>query len=183
MFYGDDGTGHPRKIFHIIDRAIRLADGQLIPDKTTKTLLSAYVDCWFKRNGPFLDLYSDGESALNCDEAKSELKRLGTTLKVKAPGQHAAIIERRNAVLRHVLHMIEADLKRCGIKIPFDRILGEGIFVSNAFTFYNGVSPTNAHTGRQPACLPDPENPDSFQKAKILTDCVNNASARLVLMQ
>ena len=100
-----------------------------------RTLLSAYVNSWFKRNGPFKTLYSDGESALNCDAAKAELKRLGTDLKIKAPGQHAAIVERRNAVLRHVLHMIEADLKRCGIKIPFDRILGEAIFVSNAFTF------------------------------------------------
>ena len=40
LFYGED-----KKIFHIIDRAIRLADGQLITHKTTETLLSAYVDC------------------------------------------------------------------------------------------------------------------------------------------
>ena len=30
----------------------------------------------------------------------------------------------------------------------------------NAFTFYNGVPPYNAHTGRQPAFLPDLENAD-----------------------
>ena len=29
------------------------------------------------------------------------------------------------------------------------------LFVVNAFPFYNGVSPYNAYTGRQPAFLPD----------------------------
>ena len=53
--------------------------------------------------------------------------------------------------------MIETDLKKCGIKLPFDRVLGEGIFVSNAVTFKNGVSPINAHSGCQPACHTDDE--------------------------
>ena len=63
-----------------------------------------------------------------------ELQRLGITLKAKALGQH-------------VSNLIDADLKRCGIKLPFGRILGEGIFV-------------NALTGRQPACLPELGNAD-----------------------
>ena len=58
------------------------------------------------------------------------------------------------------MHLIEADLKRFGADITFKRLLGEGFFVCNAFTFYNGVSPYNAYTGRQPACLPDLENAD-----------------------
>ena len=109
-----------------------------------------FPGCWCKRSGPFQTLYSDGESGLNCQGAINELKRLGTILKVKARGQHASIIERRNAILRHVLHMIEADLRRLGITLSFDTTLGEGIFVTNAFTFHNGVSPYNSLTGRQP---------------------------------
>ena len=58
------------------------------------------------------------------------------------------------------MHLIEEDLKRHGAEIPFGRLLGEGLFVCNAFTFYTGVSPYNAHTGRQPAFLPDLENAD-----------------------
>ena len=42
MFYGDD-----TKIFHIIDRAIRLAGGQLIVDKTIEMLLSLGDICRF----------------------------------------------------------------------------------------------------------------------------------------
>ena len=37
----------------------------------------------------------------------------------------------------------------------FTRLLHEAMFVSSAFTFYNGVAPCNALHGRQPACLPD----------------------------
>ena len=101
-----------------------------------------------------------GESGLNNEESNKELKRLGTVLRVRAPGQHANLIESRNGVLRHVMHLVEEDLKRHGAEIPFGRLLGEGLFVCNAFTFYNGVSPYNAHTGRQPAFLPDLENAD-----------------------
>ena len=87
LFYNND-----HKIFHIIDRAIRLADGCEIPDKFTATLLNAYTSSWFQRHGPFKVLYSDGEGGLNNAEAIAELKRLGTELRIKAPNQHASII-------------------------------------------------------------------------------------------
>eukprot|EP00974_Lingulodinium_polyedra_P039892 3827971-Lingulodinium_polyedra.AAC.1 len=45
---------YKRKIaFHIIDRAIRLADGCEIPDKYKDTLLDAYAASWVQRNGVF----------------------------------------------------------------------------------------------------------------------------------
>ena len=102
----------------------------------------------------------DGETGMNNETAIAELKRLGTQFKVRAPGQHTRTSDKRIAILRHVMHLIEEDLKRYGIEITFKRLFGEGLFVCNAFTFYNGVSPYNAHTGRQPACLPDLENID-----------------------
>eukprot|EP00959_Pyramimonas_sp_CCMP1952_P202970 4244745-Pyramimonas_sp.AAC.1 len=51
--------------------------------------------------------------------------------------------------------MIEEELNRHNIPIVFSRVRAEGIFVTNAFTFYSGVSPYQAHTGRQPSFLPD----------------------------
>jgi len=146
--------------FHCIDRAIRLSDGCEIPDKFGTTLLDAYTKTWFKNNGPFAVLYSDGESGLNNPTSIAELKRLGTELRIRAPGQHARIVEARNAMLRHVMHMIEEDLKRHNHTLPFSRLVSEAFFVVNAFSFYNGVSPYNLRTGRQPAFLPDLENPD-----------------------
>ena len=98
-------------------------------------------------------------------------------LKTKAPGQHAHYIEARNGILRHTMHLIETDLKRSDIIIPFSRLLGEAIFVVNAFTFYNGCSPYNAVFGRQPACLPDLENID-FDKEGENSDGLREARIR-----
>ena len=75
------------------------------------------------------------------DDAKREMARLGTTVIQKASGQHAHIIEARNGLLRRVMHKIEAECRRHSIPITFRRLLGEGVFVCNAFSFYNGVSP------------------------------------------
>ena len=169
---------YKRKIaFHIIDRAIRLSDGCEIENKETQTLLDAYTTTWYQRNGPFKVLYSDGEKGLNNETAKAELKRLGTELRIRAPKQHASTVESRNSVLRTVMHLIEADLKRYSITLSFKRILGEGFFVCNAFTFYNGASPYNAHCGRQPACLPDLENID-FPKEGENSDGAREARIR-----
>eukprot|EP00959_Pyramimonas_sp_CCMP1952_P165125 3451103-Pyramimonas_sp.AAC.1 len=71
----------------------------------------------------------------------------GATLRVRAPGQRATSIESRNGILRGTLHMIEEELNRHNIPVVFTRVLAEGIFVTSAFTFYNGVSPCQAHTG------------------------------------
>ena len=37
----------------------------------------------------------------------ADVKRLGTELRIRAPNQHARIAEVRQAMLRHVMHMIE----------------------------------------------------------------------------
>eukprot|EP00959_Pyramimonas_sp_CCMP1952_P417360 8744248-Pyramimonas_sp.AAC.1 len=61
----------------------------------------------------------------------------GTTLRIRAPGQHATSIESRNGTLRGTLHMIEEELSRHNIPIACTRVLAEGIFVTNAFTRCN----------------------------------------------
>ena len=149
--------------FHIIDRALRLSDGCEVTDKETDTLLDAYTTTWIQHHDAFETLYSDGELGLNNDRAKEHLKRLGTHLQVRAPEQHARLAEARQSMLRHVMHLTETELARHNATIPFRRLYGEALFVVNAFSFYNGVSPYNALTGRQPACLPEFENID-FQK-------------------
>ena len=139
----------------IIDRAIRLSDGCEVPNKFKETLLDAYTTVWFQSHGPFKFSYTDGESGLTNETAVAQLKNLGTTLRVRAPGQHARVAESRQSMLRHVMHLTEEELKRHDTTIPFKRLYLEALFVVNAFTFYNGVFPYNAHTGRQPPFLPD----------------------------
>ena len=141
-------------VFHIVDRCIRFAEGIEIPDRFMDTVIDAYCSTWM-RHGPANILYSDGEGALNNDKAKAIMKHKGTELRIRARGQHATTIEARNGILRHLLHVMEEDLKRHDIPLVFTRLLHEAMFASNAFTFYNGVSPYNALYGRQPAMLPD----------------------------
>ena len=126
---------------YIIDRAIRLSDGCQIADKSPEEILTGYTTTWYQRNGPCQTLYCDGECGVNNAESIAEFKKLGTTVFIRAPQQHARIAEARQAMLRHVMHMIEEDLKRSGHEIPFRRLYGEALFVVNAFSFYDGVPP------------------------------------------
>eukprot|EP00959_Pyramimonas_sp_CCMP1952_P337499 7067824-Pyramimonas_sp.AAC.1 len=60
--------------------------------------------------GPAKVLYSDGEGALNNDPATAVLKAKGIELRIRARGQRATTIEARNGILRHILHVMEAEL-------------------------------------------------------------------------
>eukprot|EP00959_Pyramimonas_sp_CCMP1952_P195929 4096491-Pyramimonas_sp.AAC.1 len=71
---------------------------------------------------------------------------------MRARGQHATTIEARNGILRHLLHVMEAELNLLDIPLVFTRLLHETLFAANAFTICNEVSPL---FGRQPAMLPD----------------------------
>ena len=66
-------------------------------------------------------LYFDGESGLSTESAKDKLKRLGTVLKIRAPGQHAQYAERHGAILRITMHLIEEQCKREGVDITVQR--------------------------------------------------------------
>ena len=83
----------------------------------------------FSRDGAFEQLYSDGEQGLNNTSTINALRRLGTELKVRAPEQHARLAEVRQAMLRHVMHLTEEDLKRHDHEISFTRLYGEALYL------------------------------------------------------
>ena len=84
-----------------MDRGITLADGCEVPNKEKQTPLNAYTSVRYARQGPAKYLYVDGGGAFNNDDAKAQLKRLDTELRIRAPGQHASYMESRNGILRH----------------------------------------------------------------------------------
>ena len=155
--------------FHVIDRALRFSGGMEIPDKFPHSLLKGYKLSWFQHYGPFKTLYSDGEKGWDNKETREEMKRLGTDIQIRAPQQHARLAEARQAMLRHVMHLIEEDLARFGITLDFDELYAEALYVVNVFSFYNGVSPYNSLYGRQPPFLPDLENLDFPKKGEDLS--------------
>ena len=76
-------------------------------------------------------------------------------MKTKAPGQHAQVVERRGAILRHSMHCVEEQLTKEGVTITFKQLLAESVFSGNALITHNGASPYNARMGTQPAMLPE----------------------------
>eukprot|EP00959_Pyramimonas_sp_CCMP1952_P053253 1113970-Pyramimonas_sp.AAC.1 len=117
-----------------------------IPDETMTSILDAYHQCWMQ-----FGLYSDGEGALINDTEKAVLMGKGTELRIRARGQRAATIEARNDRLRHLLHVMEAELNWLDMPLVFTRLLHEALFAAGVFTFYSEVSPCSALFGRQPA--------------------------------
>ena len=121
---------------------------------------------WFAIHGEFKNLVIDGESSLNCAEAQTRLKDKGILVKAKAPGQHARMVERRHAILRHAMHVAEEQLIDEGIRVTFKQLLAHCTFAGNELISYGGATPYNARFGRQPALLldlhsfPDNEIPD-----------------------
>ncbi len=119
MFYKD------YIIFHVLDRCTRFHSGDEAKDKSEDTLIDLYKQVWVNIHGPFLILYVDGESGLTSPNARERLKRLGATVRVRAPEQHAQYIERRGRMFRLLLHKAEDQCKREGVPITFRSLLSE----------------------------------------------------------
>ena len=142
-------------VWHMVDVADRWHAAVEITGKTTKEICDAIATSWVSIYGPFKYLVVDGERGLIIEEAQQYLKHHGITMKTKAPGQHAQVVERRGAILRHSMHCVEEQLTKEGVTITFKQLLAESVFSGNALITHNGASPYNARMGTQPAMLPE----------------------------
>ena len=155
MFY----KGH--MAFHMVDRADRFQTATEVTSKTAESLCEAIDTCWTSMFGPMKVLVVDGEKGIDSEECKASLKRKGIDLRVRAPGQHAQMVERRGAILRHTMHCAEQQLKKEGVKITFKQLLAECVFSGNALTSHDGATPYHARFGTTPAMLPCPYPPST----------------------
>eukprot|EP00959_Pyramimonas_sp_CCMP1952_P240930 5035455-Pyramimonas_sp.AAC.1 len=105
MFYKQE-----HKLFHIIDRCIRYATGMELLYKTLTSTLDAYYQSWMQFE-PAKVFYSDEEGAFDNDAAEAVLEGKGIELRIRARGQRATTIEAIRGRLRHVLHVMESELK------------------------------------------------------------------------
>ena len=99
-------------IWHMIDRADRWHAAIVVENKETLTLVQAVMTAWYSIYGPFNTLVIDGELGINGKEGTDRLKSLGIGIHTRAPGQHARMIERRGAILRHAMHTSETQAER-----------------------------------------------------------------------
>ena len=159
-------------VSHEIDRCTRWHASCEIPDRFDHTLIDAIDVTWVSIHGPPETLVIDGETGLaQSAKAKAYFQRHTTQLKVRAPQQHARFIERRGAILRHQMHLIEEQCKRENLQITFKQLLSESTFCGNALTFVGNSSPYNALYGRTPKCLPDvPYTEDDMEASQRLPE-------------
>ena len=155
-------------IWHMVDRCDRWHAAEEIPTKEFASIRRAIENCWIKIYGAPKYLVVDGEGAIAhaggepTAEAAEFLKHHGITPRIRAPDQHARMIERRGAILRHSMHTTEEQLVREGIRVELSALLAECVFSGNSLLSYNGVTPYNARFGRQPRLLPDLHAPVSY---------------------
>ena len=142
-------------VWPMLDRADRWHAGCELTNKNAELIQEAIDVVWLQIHGPFKTLVIDGESAVNSDSTKAFLQRKGIELYIRAPNQHARMLERRGAVLRHTMHGAETQLQREGIKCTFKQLLAEAVFAGNALVNVGNTTPYNTRYGRQPALLPD----------------------------
>ena len=148
-------------IFHLICCGTRWHAATVVQTKQEQELLTALNRIWMSIHGPMQQLITDGESALTSDRVQAQLKRQGTLVKVRAPGQHARFIERRGAILRVTLHCLDSQLIREGINSNMEDLLAEAVFAGNSLVHVGGVTPYQCIYGRTPAMLPPlPEEVD-----------------------
>ena len=79
----------------------------------------------------------------------TEIQALGTTIVTRAPQQHCRYIERRGAVLRQTMHVIESQANREGRELTFTTLLSEAIQAGNMMVCINGTTPYLSMFGRQ----------------------------------
>ncbi|CAE7222318.1 unnamed protein product [Symbiodinium sp. CCMP2592] len=154
-------------VCHLICRATRWHAGCAIPNKEGEAIYESICTNWVSIHGPMQQLIADGESGLWSEAVASRLKRQGVELKLRAPQQHARFIERRGAILRATLHVMEEQLEREGLVYTFPSLLAEAIFAGNALVHVGGSTPYQAVYGRQPAMLPPLEIPDMAESEQV----------------
>ena len=147
-------------VCHFICRATRWHAGCAIPSKEGEVLYESLQTAWVGLHGPMTQLIADGETGLWREDVANRIRRQGIELKLRSPQQHARYIERRGAILRVSLHVMETQLEREGLVYSFPALLAEAIFAGNSLVHVGGVTPYNAVYGRQPAMLPPLETPD-----------------------
>ena len=145
-------------ILNLLDRTTRWHSGIQIEQKTSEAITAAIDSAWLMTHGAMKEFICDGERAIaECAQSADFFTRRGIKLQIRAPGQHARLVERRQALLRDMLHRIDTQLQADGVlhRIPLSQRLSEATFAGNALISINGATPYSAVYGRVPTILPD----------------------------
>ena len=150
---------HESIVLHMLDTCIKWSAAALVEGKKPSDLLPVMAKIWFRVYGAPKVLVSDHEGALCGEESSIWLERWGVSLIPKPVGSHAYQVERHNALLRHQLDSVKAQVTLEGLSVSDDDILSESLFAKNTMLQIRGTSPYKALLGRVPEILKEFETP------------------------
>eukprot|EP00971_Amphidinium_carterae_P271540 5387674-Amphidinium_carterae.1 len=146
-------------IVHLIDECLRFSVAIPVKSRAPSDVLGAITRAWFKVFGPPAVLVSDREGAVASEEGAVWAERWNTSIKLKAHGSHAAIVERHNELLRQQIHRTLSQLQSERIVVPFEDVLSEAVLAKNVLLTVGGSSPYEGLFGRRIQLLPEFEEP------------------------
>ena len=143
-------------VAHMICLCIRWAQGDLVKDRESKTVLAAIDHFWIRVYGPPKVITSDQEGALFSDEGAIWASRWSIELKSKPKGAHAHVIERRKDLLRQQYNKVRTAARKDGlVSVTSAQVLDESFLACNCLLSVHGTSPYEALFGRVPPLLRD----------------------------
>ena len=175
-----------KTVLHVLDACTRFCVAKVIPDKQTETLLDALQQHWLSLFGPPLSIVSDQEGGLSSPAGAAWMSRRDIKFLPKARYAHANMVERHHALLRHQFHLLRDQTLEDGLRVSFEAVLAECVFVKNAMMRIGNSTPYQAVLGRVPHMLdvvdaeagPDIEAKDSNRvRTKAIASMVQATSA------
>eukprot|EP00971_Amphidinium_carterae_P039990 785004-Amphidinium_carterae.3 len=168
VFIKEMGGTHAMPIALVTDRCTRWIATTILANKEAKSILSALDQSWVALFGPPQHLHVDGETGLDGEESDTWMRLRGIRKHTLAPSQHPRIGDAKAKALRDIVHRIGEQLHQDGHSPPFQRVIAEATFASNAMTTVGKATPYQAVLGRTPPLLPstgidadDSRGPDS----------------------
>ncbi|CAJ1367944.1 unnamed protein product, partial [Effrenium voratum] len=140
-------------ILHMLDVCTRWTVASLMRARDSDEITKHMQTKWFGLFGPPTLIVCDQEGGLTTEGVGAWLERRGVALKLRAPGQHAQMVERHHEVLRQQLHKLEAQATDDGLRVGFEEVLSEAVFVKNILTTVGNHTPFEAVLGRTPPLL------------------------------
>ncbi|MDA8583231.1 hypothetical protein N9L68_03335 [bacterium] len=105
LFYND------YMIRHIVDESTGFCTSSVLPGRSAQGLIRSISRDWIRFFGAPKLIVADGETGLDSEEARQWFDRIRSEVKPKAPGEHAQTVERHHALLRHILHKVEDQVR------------------------------------------------------------------------
>eukprot|EP00971_Amphidinium_carterae_P325137 6455253-Amphidinium_carterae.1 len=143
-----------KRILHMIDDHVKWSAGCILEDLSDRSLLAGFTRHWTALYGPPRIVVMDGERGMESDEVLAYFDKFQITRVVRAPEQHAHLVERHNELLWQLLHKTSDQAADEGYPLSDELLLCECLIAKNSFLSIGGETPYRALYGRTPRFLP-----------------------------